>query len=144
MADAVPRPVMIIEGEDLYTQRDIHPNAIRGVLSALTVDMGISLLFTRDAEDTAQMLFVIAKREEGVRGERKVHPHKVQGSAREEQEYLISAFPDIGLKNARLLLAHFRSVQAIVNASLPELIAVKGIGEKTAGKIFDLCRREYK
>jgi Fanconi anemia group M protein len=93
MADAVPRPVMIIEGGDLYTKRDMHPNAIRGVLSALAVDMGISLLFTNDEQDTAQMLFVIARREESERGERKVHPHKVQGSVREEQEYVISAFP---------------------------------------------------
>lgn len=144
MADAVPRPVIIIEGEEsLYTQRDMNPNAIRGVLSALAVDMGIALLFTKDAEDTARMLFVIAKREEGERGERKVHPHKVQGSAREELEYLVSAFPDIGLKNARLLLNHFGTVQAIVNAELSDLVAVKGIGEKTAGKIADLCRLPY-
>ncbi len=141
MADAVPRPVIIIEGGDLYTQRDMHPNALRGVLSALTVDMGISLLFTKDEQDTAQMLFVIAKREESERGERKVHPHKVQGSVREEQEYVISAFPEIGLKNARLLLAHFGSIQAIANADISEISAVKGIGEKTAGKIVDLCRR---
>jgi Fanconi anemia group M protein len=143
MADAVPRPVLIIEGGDLYTQRDIHPNAIRGVLAAITVDMGISLIYTKDEQDTAQMLFVIAKREDSERGERKVHPHKLYRSLKEEQEYIISSFPEIGMKNARLLLAHFGSIQAIVNASLEELIAVRGIGEKTAGKIFELCRRKY-
>ena len=116
MAEAVTRPMVIIEGGDLYSQRDIHPNAIRGVLAALTVDMGVSLLFTTDAEDTAKMLFVIAKREESERGERKVHPHKSYHSVREEQEYIVSAFPEIGLRNARLLLAHFGSVKAIVNA----------------------------
>ena len=68
MAEAATRPVLIIEGGDLYTQRDVHPNAIRGVLAALAVDMGVSLLFTRDEQDTAQMLFVLAKREEGERG----------------------------------------------------------------------------
>ena len=143
MAEAVTRPIVIIEGGDLYSQRDIHPNAIRGVLAALTVDMGVSLLFTTDAEDTAKMLFVIAKREESERGERKVHPHKSYHSVREEQEYIVSAFPEIGLRNARLLLAHFGSVRAIVNAELEELVAVKGIGEKTAAKIYDLSRREY-
>jgi Fanconi anemia group M protein len=33
-------------------------------------------------------------------------------------------------------------VQAIANASLEELVAVKGIGEKTAGKVYEVCRRE--
>jgi Fanconi anemia group M protein len=144
MAEAVTRPVLIIEGGDLSTQRDIHPNAIKGVLAALTVDMGISLLFTKDEQDTARMLFVLAKREEGERGGgRKVHPHKSHRSLREEQEYIISAFPEIGMKNARLLLAHFGSVQAIANAEMADLLAIKGIGEKTAQKIVDLCRHPY-
>ncbi|WAC05954.1 MAG: DEAD/DEAH box helicase [Methanoregula sp.] len=143
MAESVTRPVLIIEGGDLYTQRDIHPNAIKGVLAALTIDMGVSLLFTKDEQDTAQMIFVLAKREEGERGGRKMHPHKSHRSLRDEQEYVISAFPEIGLKNARLLLAHFGSVQAIANAELADMVAIKGIGEKTSQKIFDLCRRSY-
>ncbi len=143
MADAATKPVLIIEGGDLFVQRDIHPNAIRGVLAAITIDLSISILYTKDEQETAQMIFVLARREDGERGERKVHPHKSYHSQKEEQEYIISSFPEIGMKNARLLLAHFGSVQAIVNASLEELVAVRGIGEKTAQKIFDLCRREY-
>ncbi len=143
MADAVPRPIFIIEGGDIYTERDMHPNAIRGVLVAIVVDMGVSLLFTKDEQETAQMLFVIAQREDAERGERKVHPHKSHRSDKEAQEYIVSAFPEIGLKNARLLLAHFGSVQAITNAELTELMAIKGIGEKTAQKIFDLSRHPY-
>jgi len=144
MAEASTRPVMIIEGGDLCSQRDINPNAIKGVLAALAIDMGITLLYTTDAEDTARMIFILAKREEGERGERKVHPHKSYHSQKEEQEYIISAFPEIGLKSARLLLAHFGSVRAIANATLEELVAVKGIGEKTGQKVFELCRREYR
>jgi len=143
MAEAVPRPVVIIEGGDLNTQRDIHPNAIKGVLAALTIDMGISLLFTRDEQDTAQMLYILAKRENAERGDRKLHPHKSHHSVREDLEYIISAIPDIGTKNARLLLSHFGSVQASANAQLVELLAIKGIGEKTAQKIYDLCRHPY-
>jgi Fanconi anemia group M protein len=105
--------------------------------------MGVSLLFTKDEQDTARMLFVLAKREEGERGGRKVHPHKSHRSLREEQEYIISAFPDIGMKNARLLLSRFGTVQAIANAQKADLVAIKGIGEKTAQKIIDLCRRPY-
>ncbi|MFA5416626.1 MAG: helix-hairpin-helix domain-containing protein, partial [Methanoregula sp.] len=97
----------------------------------------------KDENETAQLLFVIAKREDAERGERKMHPHKSHHSERDEQEYLVSAFPEIGLKNARLLLSHFGTVQAIVNAELAELTAIKGVGEKTAQKIFDLVRRSY-
>ncbi|NLD57616.1 MAG: Hef nuclease, partial [Methanomicrobiales archaeon] len=143
MAEAVTRPVLIIEGGDIYTQRDINPNAIRGVLAALSVDMGISVLFTRDEQDTAQMLMVLARREEGERGERTAHPHKTHRSVREDQEYIISAFPEIGMKNARLLLSHFGSIQAIANASHEDLAAVKGIGEKTAARVFEVCRARY-
>jgi len=143
MAEAVTRPVMIIEGGDLFTQRDIHPNAIRGVLAALTIDMGISVLTTKDEQETAQMLFVLAKREEGERGERSMHTRKSYRSLKEEQEYIVSSFPEIGMKNARLLLGHFGSIAGIVNASLEVLMTVKGIGEKTAERVHELCRREY-
>jgi ERCC4-type nuclease len=105
--------------------------------------MGVSVLFTRDEQETAQMLMVLARREEGERGERKMHPHKTHRSVKEDKEYIISAFPEIGMKNARLLLSHFGSVQAIVNASLEELVAVKGIGEKTGQRVFELCRAKY-
>jgi len=144
LAEAVPRPVFVIEGGDIFSQRDVNPNALRGVLAALTIDMGISLLFTRDEEETAHMLFVIAKREEGERGERKFHSRKSFASAKEEQEFIVSAFPDIGMKNARLLLSHFGTIQAMANAELTELAAIRGIGEKTAQKVYDICRRLYR
>jgi Fanconi anemia group M protein len=143
LAEAVPRPVMIIEGGDIYSQRDINPNAIRGVLAALTVDMGIAVLFTRCEEETAQLLSVLARREEGERGERKVHPGKSHRSLREEQEYIIAAFPEIGMRNTRLLLSSLGSVQAIANAEYEDLVKIPGIGDKTAKKIVECSRRPY-
>ena len=143
MAEAVTRPVMIIEGGDLYTQRDMNPNAIRGVLAAISVDMGVSVFYTRDEQETALLLLTLARREDGERGERKAHPHKTHRSVKEDQEYIVSAFPEIGMKNARLLLAHFGSIQAIANASLEELVAVRGIGEKTAARVYALSRAGY-
>ncbi len=145
MADAVPRPVLIIEGkEDIYEVRNIHPNAVRGTLAAITVDMGVTLIRTRDADDTAEMLYVLAQREGSERGERKVHPKKSYRSVREEQEYALAAFPNIGLRSARLLLEHFGSLKAIIDAEVEELASVHGIGEKTARSIWDLARRPYR
>jgi len=41
------------------------------------------------------------------------------------------------------LLAHFGSIQAIANATLEELVAIHGIGEKTAAKVYELSRARY-
>ncbi|WP_440951067.1 DEAD/DEAH box helicase [Methanosphaerula subterraneus] len=143
MAGVAIRPVLIIEGGDLYTKRDIHPNAIRGTLAAIAIDMGISILYTASASETAEMLFVLARREEGGRGERSVHHRKSFKSVKEQQEYVVAAFPDIGLKNARLLLDHCGSVRAVVNANEEVLSSIKGIGEKTAQRIVELASRQY-
>ena len=143
MAGVAIRPVLIIEGGDLYTKRDIHPNAIRGTLAAIAIDMGISILYTASASETAEMLFVLARREEGGRGERSVHHRKSFKSVKEQQEYVVAAFPDIGLKNARLLLDHCGSVRAVVNANEEVLSSIRGIGEKTAQRIVELASRQY-
>lgn len=143
MAGVALRPVLIIEGGDLYTKRDIQPNAIRGTLAAIAIDMGISILYTASASETAEMLFVLARREEGGRGERSVHHRKSFKSVKEQQEYVVAAFPDIGLKNARLLLDHCGSVRAVVNANEEVLSSIRGIGEKTAQRIVELASRQY-
>ena len=137
------RPVLIIEGEDLYKERNIHPNAIRGTLSAMAIDLGVTLFTTKDAADTAAMLFVIAKREYEERGERTPSLRKPYHSQMDQQENIIGAFPEVGLKNARLLLDHFGSVQGIINADEKALSEVPGIGEKRAKKIYGLSRHPY-
>ncbi|MDD1713770.1 MAG: helix-hairpin-helix domain-containing protein, partial [Methanoregulaceae archaeon] len=65
------------------------------------------------------------------------------GSAREEQEAVIASFPEVGLKNARQLLAHFGSVRAITGATEEELSAVDGIGKKKAQRIAGLSQKKY-
>jgi Fanconi anemia group M protein len=144
LAMASVRPVLIIEGGDLYTARNLNPAAIRGALAAIAVDLGIAVFFTPDEQGTAQMILTLARREEGERGERKLHPYKSYRSLKEQQEYILASFPSVGLRNARLLLAHFGSVKAVLDADEEALKAVKGIGEKIARQIFEIARQPYR
>jgi Fanconi anemia group M protein len=144
LASGSSRPVLIIEGGDIYTARDVNPAAIRGALAAIAVDLGVAIFFTKDELETAQMILTLARREEGDRGERKVHPYKSYRSMKEQQEYVIASFPSVGLRNARLLLSHFGSVKAVLDADEEALTAVKGIGEKTARQILEISRRPYR
>jgi len=147
LADAAQRPVLVIEGtDDIFAMRSIHPNAVRGAVAAIAIDLGVAILSTRNPEETAQMLFLLAKREDGGASDegRKLHPHKSYRSGSEEMEYIVSSIPGVGLKNARLLLARFGSVRAVANATEDEIRAVKGIGEKTARRIADILGRKYR
>jgi hypothetical protein len=59
------KPVLIIEGvEDMYSVRRIHPNAIRGMLVTITVSYGIPLIQTKTHKETAEILKMIAKKEQ--------------------------------------------------------------------------------
>lgn len=144
MARVCPKPVLIIEGGDIYAQRDIHPNAIKGALAAISVSMGITIFQTRDPGDTADLLLVLARREEEngftERGSSQKETYESLASA---QEAIMSAFPDLGPKYARALLTAFGSLKAIIDAEKEDLLHIPGIGAKKAEMIYELSRRPY-
>ncbi|CAD7769074.1 ATP-dependent RNA helicase DbpA [Candidatus Methanoperedenaceae archaeon GB50] len=139
------RPLLIIEGDNLYTERRIHPNAIRGLLATITVDFHIPIISTTSPEETAAIIYTIAKREQ--RGKKRSptqHGRKTCQTLREQQEYVISSISNIGPVAARRLLQHFKSIRAIVSASEDELTEVEGIGKRTAERIIEVTQSQYK
>jgi Fanconi anemia group M protein len=145
LARVYEKPVLIIEGTELFTSRQINPNAIYGSLISIGIDFGVSLLYSRDEEETAAILKVLAKREQ-MENKREVNPHgrKLTSTLTEQQEYLISSIADIGPKAARNLLFHFGSVEAVMKADAKELKEVKLIGPKRAAKIREILEAPYK
>lgn len=138
------KPVLIIEGGDLYCQRDIHPNAIRGALAAIGINFGVTIFMTATPQETAELLLVLARREsEEQNSERGSATKRIYQGNTEAQEAIIAAYPDIGLKYARSLLETFGSVQAVINAEKEDLLEVAGIGVKKAERIYDLSRLPY-
>ncbi|SEL02187.1 DEAD/DEAH box helicase [Haloferax larsenii] len=139
------RPLLIVEGRGLYEERNIHPGAIRGVLSSVAVDFGVSVLFTEDEDDTTEMLATIASREQTDR-ERTVSVHggKSAKTLDEQQEYVVSAIADIGPVTARNLLEELGSVEAVMTANEDDLKEVPGVGAVTAERIRDVVGSEYR
>ena len=138
------RPIMIIEGDDLYTQRNINHNAIFGSLASISVDYGVSILSTKNALETADLLNVIAKREQ--RDDKKVaaiRGDKTQMSLRERQQFIIEGLPNVSAVIAKRLLTHFGSIKDIANASIEELQQVKGVGKNIASDIINLLNANY-
>ncbi|MBI4149384.1 DEAD/DEAH box helicase [Candidatus Woesearchaeota archaeon] len=138
-------PVVMIEGEeDWYSLRNVHPNAIRGMIATIAVSYQIPLVYTSNQKESAAFLLAIAKREQEERKETFTpHAEKKVMSLKEQQEYLISALPGIGMSLAKPLLRQFKTVKGIINASAEELEQVEKIGEKKAAAIRDVVEREY-
>ena len=144
MATHYDRPVVIIEGADLYAARNVHPNAIRGALASLAIDYGVSVLFSEDQQGTAALLELMAKREQE-HGGRSVSIHGEKGgrTLAEQQEYVVSSIADIGPVTARSLLDEFDTVEAIMSASEDELQQAAGVGAITAARIRDVTKSVY-
>ncbi|WP_340820281.1 DEAD/DEAH box helicase [Methanolobus sp. WCC4] len=145
LSRAYEKPVLIIEGDSLFNCRGMNPNAIHGAISSISLDFGVSIFYTRDAEDTASLLMQIAKREQvDEKREVNMHGRKAAAMLPEQQEYVVSSISDIGPKAARNLLQHFGSVENVMKASYEELLEVSNIGPKTAAKIREIVGSEYR
>ena len=143
LSEEFKRPLMILEGDDLYSGM-INPNAIRGSIASIALDFGISIIPTRNAQDTAAMIKRIAIREQS--GEKvpiQIRTDKKPVSLFEQQLFIIESLPNIGPVNAKNLLEHFGSVSNVINASESELQEVEGIGLKTAKSIRNVIDSKY-
>ena len=139
------KPLMIIEGENIY-HTFLHPNAIRGALTAIAIDFRIPIIQTQNETDTAFMIKRIAIREQEKDNKKpvSVRTQTKPVTLPEQQLFITESLPGIGPVSAKKLLTHFKTVKNVVNASKKELKEVEGIGEKTATNIIDVTNREFK
>lgn len=139
------RPLIILQGtQDLYSLRNVHPNAIRGMLGTIAVSYGIPILYTKDEKDSAALLLSIAKREQQEdKKEFSPHADRKPMTLKEQQEYLVSCLPSVGPQLAKELLKSFGSVAGIFAATEQELKKVDGVGEKIAKQIRTIVISPY-
>jgi len=144
MRQTFARPILLIEGEGLYSKRNIHPNAIRGALASIAIDLGIPTLFTKDEGETAAMIAAIVKRERDEKGrEVKLRGEKRIGDLKSQQEYVVAGLPNINTTLAKRLLKNFETVERVFAAKEEDLEKVQGIGKKTAEELRRVITSKY-
>ena len=143
LAKTYEKPIMILEGRDLYT-RQMNPSSIQGALASIAVDFGIPIIPSEDRNETASIIAMLAARERKEGHEPKLHGHKTARTLKEQQEYLVSAIPSVGPAVAKNLLRHFGSVERIMTASQDELQEAELVGPKIAERIRELIGGVYK
>lgn len=137
-------PILMIEGEEnIYRVRNFHPNSIRGMLSAIAIDLQIPVLYTKNEKDTTSYIETIAKRLESKRKDISLLKSKKPITQKELQEYIVESFPGVGPTLAKSLLKKFKSIKNLVNTNEKELQEVEKIGKKKAKSIKEVLEKEY-
>jgi len=135
-----PNKLLIIEGIDeheLYNEgNSINPNAVRGFLLSILLKHKIPIIFTKDYEDTAKFLVVLAKKQET---ETSIRARKKAFNKKEQLQYILEGFPGIGPKTAKKMLKKYKTIKKIANTSIEKL--KKEIGKKA--EIFKLLDEGY-
>jgi Fanconi anemia group M protein len=135
------RPILIVEG---YSIMKIGENALKAALASLLVDFGLSIINTRNPQDTAKTIYWIARKEQEEK--KKEISFKVGRKPKEIkaiQEEIVASLPGVGKVLSKRLLEHFKTLKNIFNASEEELKRVKGVSESIAKKIRRILTLEY-
>lgn len=137
-----PKSLLIIEGienEELYNDRGegIHGNAIRGFLLSILLEFQVPIIYTKNYEDTANFLYILAKKEK--KKHISLRAVKKSLSKKEKLQYILEGFPGIGPATAKKLLKKHRTIKNIINASQEEL--KQELGKKA--EIFKLIEENY-
>jgi DNA excision repair protein ERCC-4 len=134
------RPLIVLEGWLGVIEKRTRWNiaAFLRILDELVLDWGIPVLPTHNKKATAAWLAAKAK-SLGKTEEKKVIRLRVEKKPMSLQERILYVAEGlVGPVTARKLLAHFRTLRRIANATIKELMQVEGVGEKRAREIYGI------
>lgn len=140
------RPIVLIEGdlEELVKYRGWRIQSILRVIDTLILDMDIPVIYTPNKE--ASISWIIAKAKSlGRTEEKKVIRMRVERKPMTLNERILYVAEGlVGPQLARRLLEKFKTLRAIANASVYELMSIEGIGEKRAEEIFAIFNTPWR
>lgn len=133
---------LIIEGideQELYSDDNldgIHANAIRGFLLSIILKFKVPIIFSKNYEDTAKFIDVLARKKVK---ESSLNVSKRTLNKKERMQFILEAFPGIGPKTAKKLLAEFKTIKNIMNSPMEELKKIVGI----KAEVFKIVGEDY-
>ncbi|EWG07301.1 MAG: nucleotide excision repair nuclease, Xpf [Candidatus Aramenus sulfurataquae] len=145
LSSTYANPFLVIEG-DVTRIREITDRwkAVNSALVSATLSFNVKVLYSIDKRETAEILKKISEKVSSESKKRGItlHDKPKFENIKQEQEYLVEAFPQIGEILAKKLLEYFGTVRSICNASISEL--EKAIGSRRkAEEIFKIINTPY-
>ena len=130
------KAVLILEG----TARDaegvgVRREAIQGALITISLILGIPIMRSMSADETARLIVYAARQLQAVGKSGFPRLGYRSGSKKGRQLFILQGLPGVGRERALRLLEKFGSVEAVIRAEREDLLAVEGVGAKTADQI---------
>lgn len=134
------RVIIVIEGTS--PDERVSRSALLGAYAAVMADFGASLIFTRDKEATADLVFNLAKHEQIAKKiPMRIYAKKHTNTPSQAARSIVEMLPSIGPKMSKKLLAHFGTVEDLMKANEKDIAFV--VGKKRAKMIRDILSYEY-
>ncbi len=144
LRSAYRRPVLIMEGEQLIGLRAVNPAAIYGALASIAIRVQVPIIWTRNAEETAIVLYRMAHLEQiGAKKTLRTRSGETMGTDAKALEYILSGFPGVDTVISRAILAEFGTLEKVFSAEEKDLQRVSGVGKKIASRIRRLLTTEH-
>lgn len=137
-------PMLLIEGNPYRTELKFDRQAIKGAIISTCAIWYVPILFSRDKEDSCDMLMTMSKQVKTHIDEAPSRGGYRPKRLKSKQLYLLQGLPQIGPVLAKRLIQHFKSVTNVMNASLEDFTQVDGIGSISAEKIRKVLDTEIK
>lgn len=119
-----PKHLLLIESSPSEENQFLHENASKGFILSVLLNYQIPILFTKDEKDTTQYLHLLAKKKE--KSELSVRPSKIAMSDKEQIQFILEGFPNIGPASIKKLLEKYSSLKEIMNANEEDLVQILG------------------
>lgn len=145
LSSKFPRPILLVEG-NIADEPRISENAsiFYGSLASLIMAYAIYTIFTDSYLNSALAIKFLMEHLADERGKGPLITKALKSEDPSVQQlYFISALPGIGPKLARRLLETFKTPKAILNASIPELAKINGVGRAKAVKIKRILEDKF-
>lgn len=119
LKDTYECPILILEGltNDVFENTGMKISSIYGALSFISYKLGISVIPTRNIEDTAIVIERIAYREQ-VKDSMPIFSRRApkQMSKKDRRSFIIEGLVDIGAKKAKALIEKFKTPYEVFKA----------------------------
>jgi len=116
-----PEFFLIIEGSENEIESENLKKASKGLILSIITKYKIPIVFAKNEQETAEVLILLAKKQNNKNNELSLRPSRSFKSLEEQKQFILEGFSQIGPSTAKKLLEKFKTLKNVINAPEQDL-----------------------